>query len=75
MAQYVSKNFDAGVFSYVATQPKSDSLGGIADKTIDISAILGTYHTDNPAEVKFITNMQDMFYTYVKTGKLPLGKL
>lgn len=75
LAQYVNENFVAEVFSYVATQPRSsETLGGIADKTIDISAILGTYQTEDAAELQFISHMQNMFYTYVNTGKLPLAK-
>ena len=43
LADYASKNFVANVFSYVATQPKLDSMDGIADKTLDISAIFGMF--------------------------------
>jgi carboxylesterase type B len=74
LAQYATKHFVENVSFYVATQPKSDSLGGIADKNIDISAILGTYNTENPNEIQFIANIQNMFYTYIKTGKLPQDK-
>jgi len=74
LADYASKNFVANVFSYVATQPKLDSMDGIADKTLDISAIFGTYQTEDESEKQFIANMQNMFYTYVKTGTLPKGK-
>jgi carboxylesterase type B len=84
LADYVSKNFVADVFSYVATQKKTSSsesnggLGGIAEKTIDISAIFGTYKpkevADNTQELDFIRNMQNLFYTFVKTGKLPMDK-
>merc|ERR1711992_21028 len=71
LAQYVSLNFVSKVFSYVATQKREDSLGGIADKTIDIAAIFGTYETDNEDELKFIDNMKEMFFTFVKIGSLP----
>jgi carboxylesterase type B len=74
LADYASKNFVANVFSYVATQPKLDSMDGIADKTVDVSAIFGTYQTEDESEQQFIANMQNMFYTYVKTGTLPKGK-
>ena len=47
---------------------------GIADKTIDVAAILGTYETENENELKFIGNMKEMFFTFVKTGKLPKDK-
>ena len=43
LADYASKNFVANVFSYVATQPKLDSMDGIADKTVDVSAIFGMF--------------------------------
>ena len=43
LADYASKNFVANVFSYVATQPKLDSMDGIADRTVDVSAIFGMY--------------------------------
>ena len=43
LADYASKNFVANVFSYVATQPKLDSMDGIADRTLDISAIFGMF--------------------------------
>merc|ERR1712086_747600 len=43
LAQYVSQNFVSKVFSYVATQKRADSLGGIADSTIDVAAIFGVY--------------------------------
>jgi len=73
LAQYVSQNFVSKVYSYVATQKRTDALGGIADKTIDIAAILGSYETENEDELKFIANMNDMFFTFVKTGNLPKG--
>ncbi len=44
---------------------------GIADQTVDIAAILGTYETEDPEELKFIDNMNDMFFNFVNTGKLP----
>jgi len=74
LAQYVSQNFVSKVFSYVATQKRADSLGGIADSTIDVAAIFGVYETEDEEELKFITNMNDMFFTFVKTGILPKGE-
>ena len=47
---------------------------GIADKTIDVSAIFGTYETEDEDELKFIENMNEMFFTFVKTGLLPKGE-
>ena len=38
---------------------------------MDIAAILGTYETEDPEELKFIDNMNDMFFNFVNTGKLP----
>ena len=73
LAAYVSNNFVADIFSYVATQKRSSRLGGIADSTSDISAIFGVYETANADEADFAKNMQDMFYGYVKDGKLPHG--
>ena len=35
---------------------------------------MGTYNTENPNEIQFIANIQNMFYTYIKTGKLPQDK-
>jgi carboxylesterase type B len=71
LAQYVSGNFVADVYSYVASQKRQEPLGGIADQTVDIAAILGTYQTEDPEELKFIDNMNDMFFNFVNTGKLP----
>ena len=47
---------------------------GIADSTIDVAAIFGVYETEDEEELKFINNMNDMFFTFVKTGVLPKGE-
>ena len=47
---------------------------GIADSTIDVAAIFGVYETEDEEELKFINNMNDMFFTFVKTGTLPKGE-
>ena len=73
LAAYVSNNFVADIYSYVATQKRVERLGGIADKTSDISAIFGVYEPSNDDEASFVKNMQDLFYGYVKEGKLPHG--
>jgi hypothetical protein len=73
LADFVSKNFVADVYSYVATQKRSGKLGGIADSTSDVSAIFGAYQPSNEDEVSFVKNMQDMFYAFVRDGKLPHG--
>ena len=73
LAEFVSENFVADVYSYVATQKRSH-LGGVADRTIDVAAILGTFKGSNEGETKFAINMQQMFSTFVKTGKLPMTK-
>ena len=46
----------------------------IADSTIDVAAIFGVYETEDEEELKFINNMNDMFFTFVKTGTLPKGE-
>ena len=47
---------------------------GIADNMIDVAAIFGTCETEDEEELKFINNMNDMFFTFVKTGTLPKGE-
>ena len=47
---------------------------GIADSTIDVAAIFGTYETLDEEELKFIQNMNDMFFTFCKTGLLIKGE-
>ena len=73
LASYVSSNFVADVYSYVATQKRSGKLGGIADAMSDVAAIFGVYSPANDDETAFVGNMQDMFFTFVKEGKLPHG--
>ena len=51
-----------------------NQLTGIADSTIDVAAIFGVYETEDEEELKFINNMNDMFFTFVKTGILPKGE-
>merc|ERR1712241_703353 len=46
-------------------------LEGIADSTIDISAILGTYQAETEDEKAFVSNMQKMFASFVTNGNLP----
>lgn len=75
LASYVSNNFVSDIYYYVATQKRSGNLGGLADKTSDVAAIFGTYQTnDKEDEMAYVKNMQDMFYTFVRTSKLPQGK-
>ena len=73
LARTAADNFAADVFSYVATQPRS-KLGNIADSTSDIEALLGVYDHENEEQSKFVENMQHLFYTFVRTGKMPHGK-
>ena len=47
---------------------------GIADSTMYLTAIFGTYETENEEELKFINNMNDIFFTFVKTGLFPKGE-
>ena len=47
---------------------------GIADKTVDVAAILGTWESEDEMESKFIDKMNELFFSFVKTGKLPLDK-
>ena len=68
LADYVSKNFLSDIYSYVATHKRN----GIADSTVDIGAIFGKYHDE--ADAAFVTNMQNAFFTFVKTGKMPQDK-
>jgi Carboxylesterase family len=72
LARYVS-DFNENVYSYVATQKRSGKLGGIADATSDVAAIFGVYEPADDDESSFVRNMQDMFYNFVKEGKLPHG--
>jgi len=37
----------------------------------DIRAILGTYEIKNTQDVKFVRNMQDLFYNFAWYGQLP----
>eukprot|EP00093_Oithona_nana_P003152 03152.XXX_10690_3064_1 [CDS] Oithona nana genome sequencing. len=72
LADYVNSNFIADVYSYVATQKRSSGpLEGIADSTIDISAILGTYQAETEDEKAFVSNMQKLFASFVTNGNLP----
>ena len=47
---------------------------GIANSTIDAAAIFGIFETENEEELKFINNMNDIFFTFVKTGLFPKGE-
>jgi len=72
LASYVNSKFTADVYSYVATQKRSSGpLEGIADSTIDISAILGTYQAETEDEKAFVSNMQKLFASFVTNGNLP----
>ena len=43
------------------------------DKPIKVAAIIGTYKTEDKEELKFIKNMKDMFFSFVKTVLLTKG--
>ena len=47
------------------------NISGIADSTIDISAILGTYQAETEDEKAFVSNMQKLFASFVTNGNLP----
>ena len=47
------------------------TISGIADSTIDISAILGTYQAETEDEKAFVSNMQKLFASFVTNGNLP----
>ena len=72
LASYIS-DYNGNVYSYVATQKRANKLGGITDATSDVAAIFGVYTPANDDEASFVRNMQDMFYLFVKEGKLPHG--
>lgn len=76
LAKTAAANFEAKVYSYVATQPRS-KLGDIADSTGDIEAILGVYELDSSSaeqEQLFVDNMQHLFYSFVRSGRVPQDK-
>lgn len=76
LAKTISDNSAAKVYSYVATQTRS-KVNGIADSTVDIEAIFGTFNMDNEAkeqQEEFVNNMQDLFYTFVRSGEMPQNK-
>ena len=41
---------------------------------MDIAAIFGKYETETEEEKAFVKNMNNMFFTFVKTGKIPQDK-
>ena len=68
----MAENFQAHVYSYVATQPRA-KLHGVADSTSDIEAILGVYRSDGGDDA-YVANIQKMFYEFVSTGRMHQNK-
>ncbi|CAB4068651.1 unnamed protein product [Lepeophtheirus salmonis] len=73
LAEMASANSNKNVYSYIATQTRVGDLGNIADAHSDISAIFGLYEPKNSTEIRFVTNIQKLFYKFVKSGSLPYG--
>ena len=87
VARKVASLFQAKVYSYVAshgrsgpetTEAAAENGGkkwsdGIADSTSDVEAILGVYNATTDADEKFVRNLQDLFYGYVRQGALTRG--
>ena len=61
LAEITSNSIVENVYTYVATQPRSGVMGGIADVSSDTSAIFDVYNSKNEAEKMFVQNMQDIF--------------
>jgi hypothetical protein len=73
LAATASHNFVDNVYSYVVTQRRStEDAGKVADSTADLAAIFGTYEPKNAEERKFVSAMEQTFYTFVRTGALPI---
>eukprot|EP00096_Caligus_rogercresseyi_P002661 TRINITY_DN1488_c0_g1_i4.p1 TRINITY_DN1488_c0_g1~~TRINITY_DN1488_c0_g1_i4.p1 ORF type:complete len:803 (-),score=252.21 TRINITY_DN1488_c0_g1_i4:2011-4419(-) len=73
LAQEASVNSNTNVYSYIASQRRPNELGIIAEPESDISAIFGVYEPTNSTETRFVTNMQELFYSFVKEGVFPYG--
>lgn len=57
-----------GVPFYVAIQPRGEP--NIADIDADIDAILGRYEPKTPQQARYVSAIQDLFYSYVWHGKI-----
>ncbi|KAK2713965.1 neurotactin-like [Artemia franciscana] len=70
MAKELADHFHDKVYFYVSAMARAhlrDTTGPYAD----IRAILGTYEIKNTQDVKFVRNMQDLFYNFAWYGQLP----
>ena len=72
LARTAAESFQAKVYSYVATQPRT-KLHGVADSTSDIEAILGVYDSADGGAA-YVANVQKMFYEFVSTGRMHQNK-
>ena len=59
------------IFKIIFKKYPNFTFSGIADSTIDISAILGTYQAETEDEKAFVSNMQKLFASFVTNGNLP----
>lgn len=57
-----------GVPFYVAIQPRGAQ--NVADVDADIEAILGKYEPTTPQQTRYVSAIQDLFYSYVWHGKI-----
>ena len=75
MAKQAAKsNPDNLVSFYVATQPRSVvKVPPGADASTDLAAIFGVFRSQNSEEKRFEETMQNMFYTFVTTGRVPMA--
>ncbi|XP_076063951.1 neurotactin-like [Oratosquilla oratoria] len=56
------------VYAYLARHARSSRLGDLTDGLSDIEAITGTYQLRTESDAKFVTNVQDLFFTFIYTG-------
>jgi hypothetical protein len=64
--QELSKAASAPV--YIATQPVPGlPYGPVADSSADLAAIFGTFPRQSNADSLYVDNMQNLFYSFVKS--------
>ncbi|KAB7498345.1 Neurotactin [Armadillidium nasatum] len=65
-----SKGFVPPIYAYVSSHQRSTPFGLVADGLSDIEAILGVFKPKSESDRYYISTMQKLFFTFVKTNSL-----